>query len=381
MAVIVLARLLTTPVVDISKPEVAVIHVARENGTLRVDFAPPGVGAIVPSERMKLSDSVRQSLGENQRRVLSALGRMRGTGTSAVKRVSELSPAEELLRAGQYTYGHLIPPRIQIVLEGSTADHLRLDVDERLVDLPWELIHDGNDFLCLRYAAGRRIVSDQSLPPQARVNRPPRKTALVVANPTGDLPAAEREGQIVARLLREQCGLTVDYFRGNEISKTDFLLALRDYNLVHFAGHAEHNSDNPDESCLILHDGAIQAFEIARFLKDPIPSVVFLNACLSSEEAFDPESYSPMMRGLGRTFLFGGVAAFLGYLVPIPDESATRFATEFYSSLAVGRSVGESVRRARILGRERDAVDDLTWASAVLYGEPSAVVFESVPVD
>jgi hypothetical protein len=381
MAIVVLSRMLTTPLVEVSVPEVAVIHVMRENGTLRVDFAPPGIGAIIPSERLKLSDSVRATLGDNHRRVLFAIGRTRGPHLPVVG-PPDASPMDELLRAGQYSYGHLIPPRIQAMLEESTADHLRVDVDERLIDLPWELIHDGRDFLCLRYAAGRRLVSDQPGPSGApRTHRAPHASALVVANPTGDLPAAEREGEQVAKLLEESCGLRVDYFRRNEISKTDFLLALRRYDLVHFAGHADHDTSNPDESCLMLHDGPIQAFELARFLKEPVPAVVFLNSCLSAEESFNPAGFSPMMRGLGRTFLYAGVTAFLGYLVPIPDESATRFAVRFYSSLASGYSVGESVRRARIMGREHESPHDLTWASAVLYGEPSAIVFEPVSVE
>ena len=85
-----------------------------------------------------------------------------------------------------------------------------------------------------------------------------------------------------------------------------------------------------------------------------------------------------MMRGLGRTFMYAGVTAFIGYLVPVPDETATRFALEFYSSLTHGHSIGESIRRSRITVRERGQGRDLTWASAVLYGEPSEAVFESV---
>ena len=129
------------------------------------------------------------------------------------------------------------------------------------------------------------------------------------------------------------------------MTKKDFLLSLRDYDIVHFAGHASHDPSSPDESCLVLSDGEIQAFEIARFIASRSPAVVVLNACWSAEELRDPDSYTPMMRGLGRTFLFAGVAAFLGYLVPVPDDSATRFAGTFYEFLAQGQTIGESVRR------------------------------------
>lgn len=378
MAVLVLSNLLTVPMVDLTPPQVAVLHVNRENGSLRVGFVPPGSGAIVPTERMKLSELVRAELGANQQLALSTIGRTRSGSADGSNKVT-LNTSELLLkRIGQYAYGHLIPPRIQAMLEDSTADHLRMDVDERLIDLPWELAHDGQDFLCIRYAAGRRLVSEgPAVVATARRAVATDASALVVADPTGDLPAARLEGQQVSDLLIQK-GVRVEYRQGNDVRKKDFLLALRDYDIVHYAGHATHVADSPDESCLMTCDGPIQAFEIARFLKSPCPSVVFLNACWSAEELRDPDAYSPMMRGLGRTFMYAGVAAFVGYLVPVPDASATRFAREFYSSLSVGFSIGESVRRSRILIREGGKTD-LTWASAVLYGDPSVGIFRASP--
>jgi CHAT domain-containing protein len=376
MAVLALSRLLNVPLIDLTVPSVAILQVNRENGTIRVGFVPPGLGAIVPSERMKLSDSVRAELGLKQQEMLAAIGRTRSAGSRVDVAPSDLPMTEGVLRkAGQYTYGHLIPPRIQALLEGSTADHLRMDVDERLIDLPWELIHDGSDFLCMRYAAGRRLVSDQlSAADGIRHPRPVRDaSALVIADPTADLPGAKKEGEEVSALLT-RAGLRVDFLTGRDVKKRDVLMSLRQYDIVHYAGHATHDSLNPDESCLVANDGEIQAFEIARFLKAPCPSVVFLNACWSAEELRDPEAYSPMMRGLSRTFMYAGVTAFLGYLVPVPDRSAKSFAIEFYTSISVGRSIGESVRRSRIAVRESYGDGDVTWASAVLYGEPSAGV-------
>ena len=379
MAVLALGRLMSVPIIDVGEPHVAVLQVSRENGTLRVGFSPPGAGAIVPSERVKISEAVRAELGANQQELMAAaITRTRSslTNTEQPTVVEVESAATFIKKVGQYTYCHLIPPRIQALLERSDADHLRLDIDERLIDLPWELIHDGREFLCLRYAASRRLVSDQPMAAAVSGRRPRRDaSALVVANPTEDLPEAELEGARVADQLRN-CGVRVDFLRGREVRKQDFLLSLGKYDIVHFAGHADRDRENPDESCLLTADGNIQAFEVARFLKAPVPSVVFLNACWSAEELRDPDSYSPMMRGLGRTFMYAGVTAFVGYLIPVPDESATRFALEFYSSLTLGRSIGESVRRSRIVVRETSETRDLTWASAVLYGEPSVAVLE-----
>lgn len=381
MAVLALSMLLTTPLVNVADPRTGILNVSRENGTIRISFHGPGAGAIAPAEKLKLSDQVRTELSRNQQLVVAAMGRVRSKGPLVESAAKSGSAAVELEKAGRYAFGHLIPARIQLLLGGSPADHLRLDLDERLIDLPWEVIHDGSEFLCLKYAVGRRLMSDQSFEPPHHHPRAAKDTrVLIVADPTRDLPAARREGDEVANLLRNKCGMRVDEFITSPMTKKDFLLSLKDYDLVHFAGHASHEASSPDESCLVFSDGEIQAFEIARFLAGRSPAVVFLNACWSAEELRNPDSYSPMMRGLGRTFLYAGVTAFLGYLVPVPDDSATRFAISFYEALAEGQTIGEAARQARILCRNPKITNDLTWSSAVLYGDPAVRVIEVTSV-
>jgi CHAT domain-containing protein len=366
--------------VDISAPRTAVLNASKENGTIRISFHGPGGGAITPAEKLKISNQVRTELSHNQQLVVEAIGVVRGkhSPTDATRVIGEsVTVLKELEKAGRYAYGHLVPARIQLLLESSPADHLRLDIDERLIDLPWELIHDGSEFLCLRYAVGRLLMSDQGFQsPHRHPLSAPQTRVLIVADPTGDLPAALKEGQEIARLFRDKCGMIVEEHTSSKMSKKEFLLALKEYAIVHFAGHASYDASNPDESCIHFADGEIQAFEIARFVAGRSPSVVFLNACWSAEELRDPNSFSPMMRGLGRTFLYAGVTAFLGYLVPVPDTSATQFAISFYEALMQGQTIGESLRRARIHCRDQSPSNDLTWSSAVLYGDPAACAID-----
>ena len=376
-AVIALSRLLTVPLVEVSPAKTGVISASRENGNLRVSYQAPGAGAIMPTERLKLSDEVRAELGRNQQQVLSQVGRLRTRSGSTERSPSTGSAAAslhgELVKVGRYAYGHLFPTRIQMLLESSTADHVRLDVDERLIDLPWELLHDGSDFLCLKYALGRRIVSDQVFG-DSRTRKVTDKTRiLIVANPTDDLPAAEAEGARIAALLSKVEGVSVNHFSRDALRKKDFLLSLSDYDVVHFAGHTSHDPENPDESSLLFSDGDVRAFEIGRFLSRS-PAIVFLNSCWSAEETRDTDTFSTMTRGLGRTFLFAGVTAFLGYLVPVPDESATDLAVTFYGALVQGHTIGEALRRARVEVMASRGPMDFTWSSAVLYGDPSALV-------
>jgi len=291
MAVLALSGLLTTPLVDISAPRMAILNVIRENGIIRVSIDGPGTGAMTLADRIKLSPKVRSDLSENQQLVMTALGKFRSQSRKDASEncrrnaryKTKISVPLELEKTGKYAFGHLIPTKIQYQLENSSADHLRMDIDERLIDLPWELIHDGTEFLCLRYALGRRLVSTQSFhSPSRRVQTARNTRVLIVADPTGDLPAARQEGLEVGILLRDKCGMQVDEFAASGLNKMDFLLSLKDYDIVHFAGHASHHPSSPDESCLVFCDGEIQAFEIERFMRGRSPAVVFLNACWSA---------------------------------------------------------------------------------------------------
>lgn len=376
MAIILLSQLLTAPLVVLGTPKTGVLTASRERDSLRIAFQTPGASALTPSEQVKLSTSVRSELGRNQQELLLMTSGQRTRSKSAKSAGKSRQAArlkDEFTKIGKYAYGHLVPPRIQLLLENCTADHLRLDIDETLTDLPWEIIHDGKEFLCLEYAFGRRIIANHSVStPVARPRRIEGMKALVVSNPTMDLPSADDEGRRIVESLNKIGAIRVDHYSGRQISKKDLLITMREYDIVHFAGHASYDKDNPDESCIVVSDGEITAYEIAKFIAEESPAIVFLNACWSAEEYREPDAYPSMIRGLGKTFLYAGVSAFIGYLLPVPDDFAAEFAVTFYEQLRFGHTVGESLRRARVLSRKGSEPDDIMWSSAVLYGDPSA---------
>lgn len=371
MTVLVFARLLKTPVVEIEVPRTAVVTANRENGVIHVAFHDSTAGALVAADRIKISDPVRRTLSANQQALISISGALRNATPLMEAPVGIASLNQRLVDIGRYAYKNVVPARIRQLIESTSADHLRLDVDERLLELPWELIHDGSEFLCLRYAFGRRIMSAQPFPDTSYTKAVGKKTrALVIANPTGDLPAAALEGETVSTLLEKRSDVAVEYYSGSKITKMQFLLDLEAYEMVHFAGHAAFERESPDESYLQFADGQVTAFEIQKFLSMSAPSLVFLNACWSAEEQRVQQGYQAMMRGLGRTFLYGGTSAFIGYVVPVPDQTARDLAIAFYGHVAAGNTIGESLRRSR-LGL-LSLPGDVTWSSVVLYGDPAA---------
>ena len=101
-----------------------------------------------------------------------------------------------------------------LIIPREMQDHLAQDPEVYLIvfhdrlasNIPWELLRISGIFPCLQAGLSRRLLSDQSFQWHPRMPyKSGEPSVLVVANPTSDLPGAEREGQevrnsIVARI-------------------------------------------------------------------------------------------------------------------------------------------------------------------------------------
>ena len=104
--------------------------------------------------------------------------------------------------------------------------------------------------------------------------------------------------------------------------------------------------------------------------------LVFLNACESGRTANEQEPQAVRRylqrpaEGLASSFLYGGAAGCIGALWPVYDRPARDLAVEFYNRVVEGHMIGEALRQARLCIREQYP-DQITWASFVLYGDPT----------
>jgi hypothetical protein len=101
---------------------------------------------------------------------------------------------DSLRKAGQLLFDLLIPTRAKDKFAHTDANILTLRLDDTLVQLPWELLYDGDDFLGRRFAIGR--IARTRHKPTARSIRTPNAPfkILIIADPRGDLEASYREG-------------------------------------------------------------------------------------------------------------------------------------------------------------------------------------------
>lgn len=295
-----------------------------------------------------------------------------------------------LRRLGRLMYDLLLPSPVQLFL-GELTPQTPLLISTNDTLLPWELVHDGADFLALKCPLGRRLLSTNPVrrnPPDPHAG----KSFMLIADPMGDLPQADAEISALMDLLDglpEWSNYEVLARRGATKSEVLSRLSAGTWDLVHFSGHIVLDESGSQASGLVLADGEVlTALEIHRTVRGH--PLIFLNGCSSVKggvagagdlpapdyaEGLVPCAGLPV-QGLASAFLLGGSAGFIGTLWPVYDIEARHFAVRFYRSALRGEAVGQALRQARE-STTRDNPTNPIWASFVFYGDPALRIADS----
>jgi CHAT domain-containing protein len=282
---------------------------------------------------------------------------------------------DETEETGKTAFTAYLPERSQEFIRSKSDWAIQLTTNR--VDIPWELLHDDHEFLCLSRPVGRRPQSlrEQKVLPE-RKEGPLR--ALIVGNPNGDLPGAELEAGMIGDALRA-ANVEVELLLGEQATARQFARKIRNqmYDLIHFAGHAYFESKAPDMSGLMFHDNPMPAAELGRHLSSQ--ALVFLSACeagMAGVAGSHIGLLGEFVAGIAASILFGGAIGCVAPMWGIDDGVAKDFSISFYQNLLSGKIVGESLRQARLAVRKAGGHED-AWKAWVLYGDPTlAIDFE-----
>src|SRR5262249_30741017 len=107
-----------------------------------------------------------------------------------------------LVEKGRALFERALPERVRTRLKETPRTALRLHLEDTLVRVPWELMHDGSDFLACRFAVGR-MVAAKAETAVASLSPPASGAVVVLADAKGDLPHAREEGRVVAQLFAQ----------------------------------------------------------------------------------------------------------------------------------------------------------------------------------
>jgi tetratricopeptide (TPR) repeat protein len=231
---------------------------------------------------------------------------------------------------------------------------LRIDPQtaQPLTRLPWELLHNGREFLALN---PRTTIS--RLPyevPLRAVGAVPGtlRLLIIVANPD-DLPdeyrldvEAERETILAAtEKLQREGRLGVDFLEDASLEAIEDALVDTRYHILHVTGHGDFDQQTK-HGVLLLEDerGGTRRVTGPKLIQTLCGSglrLIVLSACRTATAA-----HRAAYRDLGSQ-LAAGFPASLTMQYPVADVAATDFAEKLYRGICRGDDLHTSVARAR----------------------------------
>jgi len=290
-----------------------------------------------------------------------------------------------LITMGRQLCDMLIPAQFKEILGDAKGNHLCLTIDEYLVHIPWELLCVSDQFLCEQFNMGRLVKIKQkiNISSNRQINDPVR--LWIVCAPHTDLKNTGWEGDEICRQVDKinmECGVSIWASLDSEKSCLDIKNNIKSYDFIHYAGHGKYDDLEPGKSGWRLIDGTFTANDIDSIAGGrPMPAMVFSNACQSARtEQWDKQhQMNQASFGLVNSFIRSGVKHFIGPFWEIPDEPASQFSILMYRFLTGGNSIGQAIRLARE-EMKRISPSDASFASYVLYGDPSIRYFKTKPL-
>jgi len=312
-----------------------------------------------------LLEEVRHPLDQDTLRALeqSADALLRGAESAGFP--------DEARARGAVLYRTLVPSRLRPRLRAVRGPLL---VSTSLYGMPWELLHDDEEFWGLRYGLGKRLVMDRPLPAAASARLRPRPRALVIgSDPRGDLRFVEQEVEAICEALEPIADIECVSGRLATFDAVTTYLG-QSFDLIHYCGHLV-ASAGASPALLLAEEQTLSAAAIeANVTGRPL---VFLNACASArgEERPGESAWEATASSVVYGFLFGGAVAVVGTLCEVADRHAAALAAAFYRGALERVPIGEALRAARGECRAHpESASSPTWLSAVLYGNPAQVL-------
>ncbi|MBU1171937.1 MAG: CHAT domain-containing protein [Proteobacteria bacterium] len=358
-----------------SPESTALLHldVGMDGDNIRISAFEQKAGEVMTTRYYENLQGFLPTMEERIRQTVDTLNRANKRGRLTPELLNKLKGVGQLLR------DELLTLSVKKTLEESQAEHLVLSLDEKLIHIPWELLHDGKQFLCQRFSMGRivktrnRLVKNESRPQAYPMDM------LILADPVSDLPSAYMEGIVIRDLLENHPDMIRVSFRSGNIPLALVKEKIRSFDMVHFAGHSDYHGNNPENSGWRFQKGGLTAKDVMTMAGTAhMPSLVFSNACQSGRsKAWSQDAdYQEGLFGLADAFIYAGVRHYIGTFWDILDEPGKHFAQTFYQGLMTGASIGSALKQARSELVTRYGEETIVWASYLLYGDPSTCYVE-----
>ena len=268
-------------------------------------------------------------------------------------------PLAAPMALGTRLSAYFFPEKIRQFLAHSPPRNLRLQLDENLLDIPWEMAFDGSRFLGEKFQTTRHILSDAAVLATVRPTAHRETLRVLLLQGLGSTPNHNAYlAELTSNIQRTE-GLaltTITAGHAHSLDPTTLLQLAEDHDVVHFIVTMECSQ-------FLTHDPlALTWTDIARQSKTTQLLVFDHAASVPANAAW---LHTACRRGTHVLVHRGGSE---------PDHQD--FMHPFYQGLAQGMPLHETVRQARLGGIRHAAHTSGStppWAAA-LYGDGALVL-------
>ncbi|MGB0563341.1 MAG: tetratricopeptide repeat protein [Spirulinaceae cyanobacterium] len=236
----------------------------------------------------------------------------------------------------------------QVLARCSSGTVLAIAAGERLANLPWEVLHDGADFLVkqrvvpVRWVRGAENALSRTEEPENR----PLNVLFMATDPEGQasLQFEAEEGRILQATA--QFPLQLDVEESGCLTELRYTVqaAAAAFDVFHLTGHAT-ITEAGARFATETETGDLQlasAADIAQAIRyqSALPRLVFVSGCKTGQSATTQgEGQDVALPSLAEELLGWGAGAVLGWGQKVQDDDATLAAAALYRELAAGETV------------------------------------------
>lgn len=170
-----------------------------------------------------------------------------------------------------------------------------------------------------------------------------RRVALIVSDPTGDLPSARKEGESVKGVLGEGPN-DLRMLVGRDATAARVREELRGAELFHYAGHGIFRGREGSESALPLaQGGSLTLGDVLTLAR--APAAIVLSGC---EAGRQQDSASEGAANMAQAFLIAGASIVVAPVRVVEDDQAANLAATLHRHARPGADFSDALREAQL---------------------------------
>lgn len=309
-----------------------------------------------------------------------------------LQEVQELDPGEQIA-LGRQLADRLLPEPVRTrfidaVRKAGPGKGIRLRLlvrDQSLLNIPWEftylpigpILEDRSQFLVLNPKISFVRHPAPDITPQNLELKEPGTIHMLVALANPDAPGFDTLDLELERgaILDALEGFSVEGIKlawkpllEDATYQELFERLAKQPEIFHFSGHGYYSEEDEYGSLILVEDKGennprfLPATDLAKLLQAGNVRLAFLGACESSRIG----GRSPW-NGVAQALVASGIPAVVSMQYAVLNTAATVFSRGFYTALASGLTVDESVSYGRLAMLAAAGEEELQWGIPTLY--------------